>query len=128
MVLWHQDRRNGPGRSHRSLEQLGHCISEGLFLQDRLGILLAHAGIGNWSRVSPWTCTKRYKKLIHELFPKARIVADKFHILKMTYGDDNYETVQVPKGELATFVADIAKLDAWIEEDLTEQKRLPGVG
>ena len=46
----------------------------------------------------------------------------------MTYGDDKYETVQVPEGELATFVVDIAKLEAWIEEDLTEQKRLPGVG
>ncbi len=28
-------------------------------------------------------CTKRYKTLIHELFPKALVVADKFHILKM---------------------------------------------
>lgn len=45
----------------------------------------------------------------------------------MTYGDDNYETVQVPERKPATFGADIAKLEEWSEEDLTEQKRLPGV-
>jgi transposase len=28
-------------------------------------------------------CTARYKNMIHELFPKAKVVADKFHILRM---------------------------------------------
>jgi transposase len=28
-------------------------------------------------------CTARYKNLIHDLFPKAKVVADKFHILRM---------------------------------------------
>lgn len=28
-------------------------------------------------------CTKRYKTLVHDLFPKAKVVADKFHILRM---------------------------------------------
>ena len=46
----------------------------------------------------------------------------------MTNGDDGYETVQVPERKLATFGVDIAKLEEWIEEDLTGQKRLPGVG
>ena len=72
-------------------------------------------------------CTKRYKTLIYELFPKAGIVADKFHILKMTYGDDNYET-QVPERKSATFGVDIAKLEERSEKELAGQKRLPGVG
>lgn len=42
--------------------------------------------------------------------------------------DDGYETVQVPERKLATFGVDIAKLEEWIEEDLTGQRRLPGVG
>jgi hypothetical protein len=46
----------------------------------------------------------------------------------MTNGDDDYETVQVPERKLATFGVDIARLDEWIEEDLTGQKRLPCVG
>lgn len=46
----------------------------------------------------------------------------------MTNGDDGYETVQVPERKLATFGVDIAKLEEWIEEDSTGQKRLPGVG
>lgn len=37
-------------------------------------------------------CTKRYKTLIHELFPKAKVVADKFHILKMA--DDAVDAVR----------------------------------
>lgn len=28
-------------------------------------------------------CTARYKNLVHDLFPKAKVVADKFHILRM---------------------------------------------
>jgi len=46
----------------------------------------------------------------------------------MTNGDDGYETVQVPERKLATFGVDIARLEEWIEEDLTGQRRLPGVG
>lgn len=46
----------------------------------------------------------------------------------MTNGDDNYETVQVSERKLATFGVDIAKLEEWIEEDLTRHRRLPGVG
>ena len=42
--------------------------------------------------------------------------------------DDGYETIQVPERKLVTFGVDIAKLEEWIEEDLTGQKRLPGVG
>lgn len=42
--------------------------------------------------------------------------------------DDGYETVRVQDRKLATFGVDIAKLEEWIEEDLTEQRRLPGVG
>lgn len=42
--------------------------------------------------------------------------------------DDGYETVQVQELKLATFGADIAKLEEWIEEDLTGQKRLLGIG
>jgi hypothetical protein len=41
--------------------------------------------------------------------------------------DDGYETVQVPERKLATFGVDIARLEEWIEEDLTGQKRLPGL-
>lgn len=28
-------------------------------------------------------CTKRYKDLVHEFFPKAKVVADKYHIVRM---------------------------------------------
>lgn len=42
--------------------------------------------------------------------------------------DDGYEAVRVPERKLATFGVDIAKLEEWIEEYLTGQKRLPGVG
>lgn len=42
--------------------------------------------------------------------------------------DDGYETVQVLKCKLATFGVDIAKLEEWVEEDLTGQRRLPGLG
>ncbi|AKU11279.1 transposase, IS204/IS1001/IS1096/IS1165 family protein [Azoarcus sp. CIB] len=28
-------------------------------------------------------CTKRYKNMVHEFFPKAKVVADKFHITRM---------------------------------------------
>lgn len=42
--------------------------------------------------------------------------------------DDGYESVQVPERKLATFGVDIARLEEWIEEDLTGQKRLPRVG
>lgn len=37
------------------------------------------------------------------------------------------EMVQVPERKLATFGVDIARLEEWIEEDLTGQKRLPGL-
>lgn len=42
--------------------------------------------------------------------------------------DDGDETVQVRERKLATFGVDIAKLEEWIEEDLTGQRRLPSVG
>jgi len=41
--------------------------------------------------------------------------------------DDGYETVQVPERKLATFGVGIARLEEWIEEGLTGQKRLPGL-
>ena len=41
--------------------------------------------------------------------------------------DDGYETVQVPEFKLATFGVDIARLEEWSEEELTGQKRLPGL-
>lgn len=46
----------------------------------------------------------------------------------MTGFDDGYETIQVPEQKQVTFGVDIAKLADWLEEDMTGQKRLPGVG
>lgn len=41
--------------------------------------------------------------------------------------EDEYETVQMTERKMVTFGVDIAKLVNWLEEDLTGQKRLPGV-
>lgn len=50
------------------------------------------------------------------------------HMCLVGSGDDGSETIQVPERNLVTFGVDIAKLEEWIEEDLTGQRRLPGVG
>jgi len=42
--------------------------------------------------------------------------------------DDEHETIRVPHREIVTFGVDIARLADWLDEDLTGQKRLPGVG
>ena len=42
----------------------------------------------------------------------------------MTNSDDNYESVQVPERKIVIFGVDIAKLEEWIEEDLTGGVRI----
>lgn len=41
---------------------------------------------------------------------------------------DDYETIRVPHRQIVTFGVDIAKLADWLDEDLTGQRRLPGIG